>query len=204
MVFKNCLKISYKGLTRNIICDALLRYEDIVSKIMETFDLTNIHRAAIQIYDEKGSKFDKDVFEYFLLLFPNPQKLFFIRLDSTKLIDDPSNAIRSQGEADTRYTFSISKTMNKTKNNNNSDNNVEAVPVRRQNCFIGQWPGSSNASPNTTTNLEPDRGHQRQQNQQNIVRGIVNRLKMFQESRMKRKTLTASSTPTVIKRSMRI
>ncbi|XP_075157551.1 companion of reaper [Haematobia irritans] len=204
MVFKNCLKISYKGLTRNVICDTLLRYEDIVGKIIEAFDLTNIHRAAIQIYDEQGSKFDKEVFEYFLLLFPNPQKLFFIRLDNSKLMDVSSNNNINLDE--TRHAFSISKSMNKRKDTHNMNNNVEAVPVRRQNCFIGQWPGNNvTQNPTTTTtnatSTMPD--NQQQHSQQNIVRGIVNRIKMFQQSHLKRKII-ATTTPTIVKRSMRI
>ncbi|XP_073833862.1 companion of reaper [Musca autumnalis] len=193
MIFKNSLKVSYKGLTRNIECDTVLPYEDVVSKVIETFDLTHIQRNAIQLYDEHGAKYDKEIFEYFILLFPNPQKLFFVRLDASLLLTLPSqaNQMRSTEDSTTiepRQPFKVSKKSNKLKETTNT--HTEAVPVRRQNCFIGQWPGT------TTTNVDNQ--------QQDMVRGIVNRYKMFHDSTQHNKLKTTTTTASVVKRSIRI
>lgn len=176
--------------------------------VMETFDLTNMHRNTIQIYDEHGSKFDKEVLEYFLLLFPNPQKLFFVRLDTSAVINTTTTTTLNNGIAPLlddpmdRKAFMVSKSRNKIRETTNT--HTEAVPVRRQNCFIGQWPGTNanmesslNAISTATTNR-----HLSNTQQSQIMRGLARRVKMLQDSQYtKRHTIT---TPTIVKRSMRI
>ncbi|XP_005178962.1 uncharacterized protein LOC101898991 [Musca domestica] len=197
MTLKNTLKVSYKGLTRNIECDSTLPYEDVVSKVMETFDLRHIQRNAIQLYDEHGAKYDKEIFEYFILLFPNPQKLFFIRVDASMLLTSlPPTGENPEIETQPRQAFKVSKKTNKLKETTNTHG--EAVPVRRQNCFIGQWPG-------TETTSADNQQQQETNTHQDIVRGIVNRYKMFHNSHNARIKSTATPTTTsVVKRSIRI
>lgn len=187
MALNNCLKISYKGLTRNIICDTKLGYEVILNTVMEKFNISINYKIAIEFYDEHGYKYNKDTLEYFLLLFPNPQKIFFIRFDSSKILNLASS-YDSRKTEDGRIAFGVSKLNNKVKNEEIIATNCEAVPVRRQNCFLGQFPTDTSAQ---------STHHQ----SKHMAREIAKRMRLMKQSPPKRKNIAVQP---IQKRSMRI
>lgn len=151
MALKNSLIISYKGLTRSIICDLKFQYDDLLNIVADKFNIPVDYKMAIEFYDEQGNKYSKNTFEYFLLLFPSPKKIFFIRLDSTRIQTQQQQQQHSANGNlvhDDRVPFGKSKLNNISKQNNYGDtiNDCEAVPVTRQNCFMGSWPSTTDHS----------------------------------------------------------
>ncbi|XP_037809469.1 uncharacterized protein LOC119602169 [Lucilia sericata] len=194
MASKNCVKISYKGLTRQVLCDTKFQYDELLLTVMDKFNINKNHKLAIDFYDEQGHKYNKDTFEYFLLLFPNPQKIFFIRLDSSKIINlSAAEDQRSLLDEDDRKPFGKSKLNNRQTDKPETDTYCEAVPVRRQNCFLGEMPSSTITQQLTTSN--------NRNSSHNIALEIVKRMRLLKQSSPKKKHL---NNPTVFKRSMRI
>lgn len=194
----NCLKISYKGLTRHIMCDLKFQYNELLKIIMDTFNIATTDKLAIEFYDEQGHKYNKETFEYFLLLFPNPQKIFFIRLDSTKIINPPPkmediNSIILDNE---RVPFGKSKLNNGQTANNEPDVYCEAVPVKRQNCFLGEIPASQTTQPQTSTSALTKRNLS-----QDLSLEIIKRMRLLKQNSPKKKHL---NNPSGFKRSLRI
>ena len=184
MTLKNCLKISYKGLTRYIACDLKFQYDDLLNIVVDKFNIPLDYKSAIDFYDELGHKYNKDTFEYFLMLFPNPKKIFFIRLDSTKMQT-------TQQQHNDRMPFGKSKVNNVTlaEKPTETTEDCKAVPVTRQNCFIGSWPSSTQNQPTFNATEEM------------LALEIVQRMKQIKQTPPKKKRLNNSNN---FKRSLRI
>ncbi|KAI8128005.1 hypothetical protein FF38_08570 [Lucilia cuprina] len=195
MASKNCVKISYKGLTRQVLCDTKFQYDELLSTVMDKFNINKNHKLAIDFYDEQGHKYNKDTFEYFLLLFPNPQKIFFIRLDSSKIINLTATEVgHSLLDGDDRKPFGKSKLNNKQTDKQEMDSYCEAVPVRRQNCFLGEMP-------TTTITQQLNSSSHTRNTSSSMTLEIVKRMRLLKQNSPKKKHL---NNPTVFKRSMRI
>lgn len=84
--------------------------------------------------------FEQQLLEYFLLLFPCPKLVFNLRVDWQRLrraaIEPVKQRRRSTGDIAERTT--ADEITNKV--------DYAAVPVHRQNCFIGKLPPSSATS----------------------------------------------------------
>ena len=192
MTLKNCLKISYKGLTRYIVCDLKFQYDDLLDIVLDKFNINRDYKLAIEFYDEQGHKYNKDTFEYFLLLFPNPKKIFFIRLDSAKL-----QTTQQQHSSNTTVEYNDRSPLGKSKSNNvaqaeepaDTTEDCKAVPVSRQNCFIGSWP-SATQNPRSLNATE-----------EMLALEIVQRMKRLKQTPPKKKRL---NNPNNFKRSLRI
>lgn len=195
MATKNCVKISYKGLTRLIVSDTKFLYDELITTVMDKFNISAKYKLAIEFYDEQGNKYNKDTFEYFLLLFPNPQKIFFIRMDASKVIIVPDNETASLKD-DERIPFGKSKLNNRQTDTKVTEIYCEAVPVTRQNCFLGELPTTQ---PERTTSSS---SRSTRNNSQQLALEIVKRMKLLKQNSPKKKHL--QNNPNVFKRSLRI
>ncbi|XP_037943190.1 uncharacterized protein LOC119676039 [Teleopsis dalmanni] len=144
---KNCLKMTYCGLTRYLICEVNCSYEDIIEKILNQFDIPKEYGSSILITNGNGYIFNKDSLLYFLVLFPSPEITFFIRLDSC---DFQINTKRFRLTADdSQLEFYPANTMECPKTTSTIEDNVyKAVPVYRQHCFLGKFPANTAQIPN--------------------------------------------------------
>lgn len=160
---KNCLKISYQGEVSFIICDAGSSYEEIINQGKWSFNFSSLlsklyafssipivcarfripetQRAGLMLTNGQGYEFEKQLLEYFLMLFPCPELLFQLRINWQRLrraLLEPVKRRRSTGDlvdAQPRSEAEADPTAD-----------YVAVPVHRQNCFIGALPGSALAA----------------------------------------------------------
>lgn len=153
---------------------------------MEQFRIPIEYYFAIQFFNEQGHILNKESLEYLLLLFPQPQGIIFIRIDTTKI------DIAPEFNTDDRLPFGISKLNNIPKTMQPIEVTGEAVPVRRQNCFIGHLPttGSNNLSL-----LE-------QHKDRHCARELMSKMNSIHDRTQKRKNIAAKTS--AVKRSLRI
>ncbi|KAM7349140.1 companion of reaper [Cochliomyia hominivorax] len=198
MASKNSIKMSYKGLTRLITSDNKFQYDELIETVVEKFNINDKYKLAIEFYDEHGNKYNKDTFEYLLLLFPNPQKIFFIRMDASKIIisnETEQTANSSVLLIDDRVPFGKSKLNNRQTNAKEPEVYCEAVPVRRQNCFLGELPNTQQQRDSTSSTTSG------RNSSQQIALEIVKRMRLLKHSPPKKKHLNNSNN---FKRSLRI
>ncbi|XP_023179520.2 uncharacterized protein LOC111605298 isoform X2 [Drosophila hydei] len=114
----------------------------------------------------QGYEFEKHILEYFLLLFPCPELLFQLRVNWQKLrraLVEPVKRRRSTGDQ--------VETEARSEANDGSAEYV-AVPVHRQNCFIGALPGSALATAARQQNY-----YLQQRQQQQTTSGTLHQLR---------------------------
>ncbi|XP_055912871.1 uncharacterized protein LOC129946645 [Eupeodes corollae] len=124
------LKMMYSGNLEHISCPIKAKYEECIEIARERFEIPEEFKNYIQISNGSRYVFGKHTFEYFNLLFPNPEIIFHIKLDYNGLL----GTLDSDSEERTPFT----KLNNKRRNTDDH----EGVPVTRQNCFIGAIDGN--------------------------------------------------------------
>lgn len=118
-----------------------------ISKLMELFALTACsrfqipreQRAGLVLTNGQGYVFEQQLLECFLQLFPCPKLVFNLRVDWQRLrravIEPIRLRRRSTGDIADQTSDAITNEVD-----------YAAVPVHRQNCFIGMLPTSSAAA----------------------------------------------------------
>ncbi|KAL7745359.1 hypothetical protein ACLKA6_015376 [Drosophila palustris] len=157
---KSCLKISFRGEVGFIICETGSSYEQIISQASARFNVPESQRVGLVLTNDQGNVFEQQLLEYFLLLFPCPELMFYLRIDWQKLrraLISPVSSVKRRRDPDEIPDA-------------NDEMDYVAVPVHRQNCFLGALPSS--ASPATAASrrqncfLQQQEQQQRQQQQQ--------------------------------------
>lgn len=92
----------------------------------------------------QGYVFERQLLEYFILLFPCPELVFYLRVDWQRLrrafVEPVRQRRRSTGEINERTKLDESPTVT------DGEEDYVAVPVHRQDCFLGVLPTSRAAS----------------------------------------------------------
>lgn len=115
------------------------------------FHIPQSQRAGLVLTNGQGYVFERQLLEYFLLLFPCPELVFYLRMDWQRLrravVEPVRQRRRSTGEINERTKLDESTTVT------DKEEDYVAVPVHRQNCFLGVLPTSSAASTTAATPL---------------------------------------------------
>lgn len=115
------------------------------------FHIPQSQRAGLVLTNGQGYVFERQLLEYFLLLFPCPELVFYLRVDWQRLrravVEPVRQRRRSTGEINERTKLDESTTVT------DKEEDYVAVPVHRQNCFLGVLPTSSAASTTAATPL---------------------------------------------------
>ncbi|XP_055842297.1 uncharacterized protein LOC129909260 [Episyrphus balteatus] len=141
------LKMMYSGNLELISCPIKAKYEECIEIACQRFEIPFEFKNHIQISNGSRYIFEKYTFEYFNLLFPSPEIIFYIKLDYNGLLGTLGS------ESDDRVPFT------KLHNKRRISIEYEGVPVTRQNCFIGSLDGNNDA--NTESSEEPKPKKQR-------------------------------------------
>ncbi|EDV99557.1 uncharacterized protein LOC6565338 [Drosophila grimshawi] len=139
---KSCLKISFQGEVGFVICEAGSSYDQIITQACARFHIADIQRAGLKLTNGQGYVFEQQLLEYFLLLFPCPELLFYLRLDWQQLRRALVEPIKRRRSTDD----DIHDKTHQFKFKSESEAEYMAVPVYRQNCFIGTLPGNPSAA----------------------------------------------------------
>ncbi|XP_064555859.1 uncharacterized protein Corp [Drosophila montana] len=131
---KSCLKISFHGEVSFVICEAGSSYEQIIAQACARFHIPEAQRAGLVLTNGQGYVFEQQLLEYFLLLFPCPELLFYLRLDWQKLRRALIEPVKRRRSADD---------IREIQPDVPDGTDYVAVPVHRQNCFIGALPSSA-------------------------------------------------------------
>ncbi|XP_055845726.1 uncharacterized protein LOC129911808 [Episyrphus balteatus] len=75
------LKMMYKNRFKYIDCPRNAKYEECIEIALDRFNIPEKNKKFIQISNEFNNIFDEQTFEYYNLLFPNPEIIFFIKID---------------------------------------------------------------------------------------------------------------------------
>ncbi|XP_030378695.1 uncharacterized protein LOC115627215 [Scaptodrosophila lebanonensis] len=141
---KNCLKISYQGELNFIICDAGQSYMEIMALASFRFNIPTQQRRGLVLTNGQGYVFEPKLFECFLLLFPCPEMVFYLRLDWNKLRRAVTEHVETAtlpllkrrreqpAEADGQQQSAVGE--------EEEEFDYVAVPVYRQNAFFGVFP----------------------------------------------------------------
>lgn len=115
------------------------------------FHIPQSQRAGLVLTNGQGYVFERQLLEYFLLLFPCPELVFYLRVDWQRLrravVEPVRQRRRSTGEINERTKLDESMTVT------DGEEDYVAVPVHRQNCFLGVLPTSRAASTASATPL---------------------------------------------------
>ncbi|XP_060662580.1 uncharacterized protein LOC132795726 [Drosophila nasuta] len=130
---KSCLKISFHGDTGFIICETGSSYDQIIDQICTRFNIPQSQRAGLVLSNGQGYVFEQQLLEYFLLLFPCPELTFQLRIDWQKL----RRSIEKQSRPSSEPTSNPVEQQQPE-----AEAEYVAVPVHRQNCFLGALPTS--------------------------------------------------------------
>uniref|UniRef100_W8BMG2 Uncharacterized protein n=2 Tax=Ceratitis capitata TaxID=7213 RepID=W8BMG2_CERCA len=140
------IKVCYRKQITNINYEATNRYEQIIKLIIQRFNIPPAHEAALLISTENGRIFEKQQFDYFLTLFPNPNITFYIRYDynramslflqSTLPQEEMPNAIATEARACDAQV----KHEKVNPANEDDQSSIKFTPVYRMNCFIYEYP----------------------------------------------------------------
>lgn len=103
------------------------------------FQIPREQRAGLVLTNGQGYVFEQQLLEYFLQLFPCPKLVFNLRVDWQRLRRAVIDPIRLRRR-------STSDIADQTSDAITNEVDYAAVPVHRQNCFIGMLPTSSAAA----------------------------------------------------------
>ncbi|XP_034476703.1 uncharacterized protein LOC117783408 [Drosophila innubila] len=139
---KSCLKISFQGEVGFIICETGSSYDQIIGQVCARFNVPASQRAGLVLTNGQGYVFEQQLLEYFLLLFPCPELIFYLRMDWQKL----RRALIAPSVKRRRIHDEITDADANADADATSETDYVAVPVHRQNCFLGALPSSASAS----------------------------------------------------------
>ncbi|XP_034118677.1 uncharacterized protein LOC117577842 [Drosophila albomicans] len=166
---KSCLKISFQGDTGFIICETGSSYDQIIDQICTRFNIPQSQRAGLVLSNGQGYVFEQQLLEYFLLLFPCPELTFQLRIDWQKLRRSIEKQSRPSSE-------SSSNPVEQEQPEAEAEAEYVAVPVHRQNCFLGALPTSFAPAPTALRRqhsfVQQQQQHQLQLQQQPPLRAL--------------------------------
>ncbi|XP_055915206.1 uncharacterized protein LOC129948290 [Eupeodes corollae] len=78
------LKMIYNNQLKLVDCPKNAKYDECIEIALELFNIAPRFKEFIQISNDCGQIFEKHTFEYYNLIFPNPEIIFFIKIDYEK------------------------------------------------------------------------------------------------------------------------
>ncbi|XP_067641767.1 uncharacterized protein Corp [Eurosta solidaginis] len=214
-----CLKVSYRKQLGLINYESKNRYEQIIKLIIQHYKIPASHERALLISTENGRIFDRQLFDYFLTLFPNPSIIFYIRYDYNRAISllqpiqeqDDDEVMRRVAE--NSEICMETELHGKQKKNNNVVNDAEHAddvddddecsckftPVFRMNCFIYEYPTTTSKLRTTSDSAQKKRsGCAKQSPRSEFVKRVKKHLHLSELKKRTKKPLAQ------VKRIMRL
>ncbi|XP_067619878.1 uncharacterized protein [Eurosta solidaginis] len=151
-------KVSYRKQLGLINYESKNRYEQIIILIIQHYKIPATHETALLISTENGRILDRQLFDYFLTLFPNPSIIFYIRCEYNRAIS-LLQPIQEQDDEEIRSVAENSEICMETElhEKQKKKNNVVNDAEYADDCFIYEYPTTTSKMRTTRDSAQKKR-----------------------------------------------